>query len=159
MILRGSPCSDILLVAVCNPSAAPYSFCEVVKASGYAAFLSTLIGFHHLKESFCGEHITLCRKHKLDSGAFFIHCAIQIFARLSDFNVSLVDPLRRSSKFQMRANSFIDFRSIFLNPLKDSYKVDRQTSLHHHLFDIAVREFITAVLAHTSEDNRECWGI
>jgi hypothetical protein len=49
----------------------------------------------------------------------FVHRARQIFAGLTDFDVSLINAVRSSGEFQMRADSSIDLGRVSLDPSED----------------------------------------
>jgi hypothetical protein len=53
----------------------------------------------------------------------------------------------------MRTDSFIDLRRITLDPTKDGRVIHVETSLTHHLFDIAIRELIAAVPSDAQKDD------
>jgi hypothetical protein len=53
----------------------------------------------------------------------------------------------------MRANSFVNFRRISLDPPPDGRMVYRQSSLTHHLFKITIGELKSAIPSDTQEND------
>lgn len=84
-----------------------------------------MISSHHLlKEAFCCGNVALCRKHKLYRITCRINSSVKIFASLPDLDIGLIHSVLSACKFQMRMDSLVNLRSIFLYPPIDSCMID-----------------------------------
>jgi hypothetical protein len=94
---------------------------------------------HLLKEPFRRGNVASGAEHELDCIASLVHGAVKILTRLPDSDVGLANPIRRAAHLQMLTDALIDFRGVTLYPTKDGRMVHTESTLSHHLFDIAVR--------------------
>ena len=53
----------------------------------------------------------------------------------------------------MRTNSFLQFRSIGLNPPIDRRVIEREATFIHHFFEIAIAEGIAQIPTYTEKDD------
>jgi hypothetical protein len=83
--------------------------------------------------------------NELDRLPFLVHCAVEIFAVLPDFDAGLVYSEGRAAHLQMVTYPLIDFGSITLNPTKQGRVIHVEAALTHHLFDITVRKLVAPV--------------
>jgi hypothetical protein len=68
-----------------------------------------------------------------------VDCAIKVLPFCPDLDVSLVEAVRRAAHLHMLTDALVDLRSVPLYPAKDSRVIYVESSLTHHLFDIAIR--------------------
>jgi hypothetical protein len=55
-------------------------------------------------------------------------------------HIGFIDPVGVIRQSQVRANSFLQFRSVRLNPPVDRRMIDREAAFIHHFFEIAITE-------------------
>ena len=105
------------------------------------------------EESFGCRSISFAAEHKVDGVAFGINCSVEVLPPLFDFDISLIDAVGVVGRLQIRLGSFLQFRSVMLDPAKDGRMIDCKASLVHHFFDISVAEGITQVPADAQEND------
>jgi len=82
-------------------------------------------GLEHLaEEAFGGPRIPFCAEHKVDRLAGGIDRAVKIFPRAFHFDIGFIDAVGVVGQTQVRANSFLQFRSIRLNQAVDRRVID-----------------------------------
>ena len=79
---------------------------------------------HLAEEAFGGLRIPFGAEHKVDRLACGIDRAVKIFPRAFHFDIGFVDAVGVVRQSQVRANSFLQFRRIRLNPSIDCCMID-----------------------------------
>jgi hypothetical protein len=102
-----------------------------------------------LKEPFRRGNVAFGAEHKLDRISLLVHGAVEIFTRLPDFDVGLVDTEGCAAHLQMRPDTLIDFGRVSLDPSEHGRVIHIESTLFHHLFNVAVGELVAAVPADT----------
>jgi hypothetical protein len=90
---------------------------------------------------------------KSDLVALRIHSPVEIFPLSLHFDISLIDSPRIVSWFQVRSASLVQFRCIALHPSIHSCMIYRETTLQHHLLQIAVAERVAQVPPDPEQDD------
>lgn len=105
-----------------------------------------MVSSHHLPEkAFCRGNIAFRREHELDPVALRINGTVQVFPRLSYFDVCLIHAVRGSGQLQVMAHSFVDLRRVTLDLAKHGRMLHEEAALTHHLFDITVGKLIAKI--------------
>ena len=95
---------------------------------------------HFAKEPIGGIRIPFGTEHEVDRLAGGIDHAVEIIPFPFDFDVGFIDAIGVVRESQVRTNSFLQFRSIGLNPPVDRRMIDREAAFIHHFFEIAITE-------------------
>ena len=79
---------------------------------------------HLAEKAFGGLRIPFGAEHKVDRLAGRIEGAVKIFPRAFHFDIGFIDAVRVVRQSQVRANSFLQFWSVCLNPPIDRRVID-----------------------------------
>jgi hypothetical protein len=112
---------------------------------------------HHL-EGFAQEAIrrsgvAAVGQHEVDELTVLVDGAEQIFPLAANPHVGLADAPRARTRSLVLADPPLDLGRIALNPAKDRAWVDADTTLFHHLSQVAVADPVFAGPAHAQQDD------
>ncbi len=105
-----------------------------------------VVGSHQLpKEALCRGNVTFGTQHKFDGVPGGVDGPVKVLPFFTDFNVRLVEAVRRAAHLQVGTHSPVHLRRVTLDPPEDGDVIYRQPALAHHLFEISVAERVPAV--------------
>jgi len=111
-------------------------------------------GLEHLaEEPFGGPRVSFRAQHEIDRLSRRIDGAVEILPLTFDFDVGLINAVGVGVQSQVRTNSFLQLRSIRLNPPVNRRVIEREAAFVHHLFEIAIAESITQIPAYAEKDD------
>jgi len=102
---------------------------------------------HFAEEAFGGPRVSFGAKHEVNRLAGGIDRAVEVILLPFDFDVGLIDAVGVAGQSQVRTNSFLQFRSICLNPPVNGRMIDREAAFLHHFFEIAITEGVAQIPA------------
>src|SRR5690349_23613805 len=102
---------------------------------------------------FGGLGIACRTQEKLQRVAFRIDRAVEIHPGFFDVDGRLIDSPRIIAGFQVRPATFFQFWSISLDPAIHGRVIDAESTLSHHLFEVAIAERRAEVPAHTQKND------
>src|SRR5262245_20173994 len=108
---------------------------------------------HFAEESFGGPRVSFCAEHKVNRLACGINRAVEVIPFPSDFDVGLINAVGVVRRSQVRTNSFLQLRSISLNPPVNRRVIEQEPALPNHFFDVTIAESITQIPAYAEKDD------
>ena len=103
------------------------------------------------EQAFGRSGIAQPREHEVDRGAGGIDGSVEVAPTALDTNVGLIDTPRLVGWLEMTAQPRLQFRTVALDPAPDCRVVRLQAAFAEQLFDIAERERVPQVPAHTAQ--------
>jgi hypothetical protein len=86
-------------------------------------------------------------QQEIDREPLLIDCTIQISSSPADLDVSLVNAPRRIGRSGIMTPELLELRDVALNPSQDRCMRDNDSSLGHHLDEVAVDQLVSHILA------------
>ena len=106
-----------------------------------------------LAEQACGRRgIAQAREHEVDRSASGINGSVEVAPTAPDTNVGLIDTPGPIGGLEMTAQPLLQFGTVVLDPAPDGRVVRFQAALAEQLFDIAERERLPQVPAHSAKN-------
>ena len=85
-------------------------------------------------------NISMFTQQEIDREPLLIDCTIQISPSPADLDVSLVNAPRRTGRSGIMTPELLELRDVALNPSQDCCMRDNDSSLGHHLDEVAVAQ-------------------
>jgi hypothetical protein len=107
-----------------------------------------------LEEPFRRGNVASGAEQELNRITCRIYRSVQILPLGSYLHIGLVEALGGAAHLRMRANPLVDFRGEALYPSPHGCVLYGQTTLTHHLFQVAVGELVFAMPTDAQKDER-----
>ena len=105
------------------------------------------------KQAFGRSGIAQPREHEVDRGAGGIDDSVEVAPTAFDTNVGLIDAPGSVGWLEMTAQPRFQFRTVALDPALACRVLRLQAALAEQLFDIAERERVPQIPAHSAKDH------